>query len=175
MLKETSISNDIPLVSILINNYNYGRFIGKAIDSALSQTYKNIEVVIVDDGSTDDSQDIIASYGDRIVSIFKENGGQCSSYNVGFANTKGEIICFLDSDDIFLPEKVAEVVEVFKSCEELGWCFHDLRWVDENAKLLPEISTQRSTSERDFRYLLKSGKLPLRFQHHLVYVSAVVS
>ena len=65
-----------PLASILINNYNYGRFLGKAIDSALSQTYENLEVIVVDDGSTDGSLEIIASYGDRISSVLKKNGGR---------------------------------------------------------------------------------------------------
>ncbi|MBD2205068.1 glycosyltransferase [Calothrix sp. FACHB-1219] len=149
-----------PLVSIVISNYNYGRFIKEAIDSALKQTYPNIEVVVVDDGSTDNSREIIASYGDRIVPLLKENGGQCSCFNAGFEASCGEIICFLDADDIYLPEKVAEVVEIFKSSEEIEWCFHNLRWVNENAELLPELSTQRPTVECDFRDILKSGKLP---------------
>ncbi|MBD2200205.1 MULTISPECIES: glycosyltransferase family 2 protein [Calothrix] len=149
-----------PLVSIVINNYNYDRFLKEAIDSALNQTYQNIEVVVVDDGSTDNSREVIASYGDRIVPVLKENGGQCSCFNAGFAASCGEIICFLDADDIYLPEKIAEVVEIFKSSEEIGWCFHNLRWVNENAELLPQLSTQRPTVECDFRDLLKSGKLP---------------
>jgi glycosyltransferase involved in cell wall biosynthesis len=149
-----------PLVSIVISNYNYERFIKEAIDSALKQTYQNIEVIVVDDGSTDNSPAIIASYGDRIVPIIKENGGQCSCFNAGFEASRGEIICFLDADDIYLPEKVTEVVEIFKSSEEIEWCFHNLRWVDENAELLPELSTQRPTVECDFRDILKSGKFP---------------
>ncbi|NEQ67311.1 MAG: glycosyltransferase, partial [Symploca sp. SIO2D2] len=61
-----------PLVSILINNYNYGRFLSEAIDSALKQSYSNIEVIVVDDGSTDNSQEIIKSYGEKIVPILKQ-------------------------------------------------------------------------------------------------------
>ncbi len=74
-----------PLVSILINNYNYGRFLSKAIDSALNQEYQNIEVIVVDDGSTDDSRKIIESYGERIKPVLKENGGQASAFNAGFS------------------------------------------------------------------------------------------
>jgi glycosyltransferase involved in cell wall biosynthesis len=149
-----------PLVSIVINNYNYDRFLKEAIDSALKQTYQNIEVIVVDDGSTDNSPEIIASYGDRIVPIIKENGGQCSCFNAGFEASRGEVICFLDADDIYLPDKVAEVVEIFKTSEEIEWCFHNLRWVDKNAELLPQLSTQRPTIECDFRDSIKSGKLP---------------
>jgi glycosyltransferase involved in cell wall biosynthesis len=68
-----------PLASILINNYNYGRFLGQAIDSALSQDYVSKEILVVDDGPTDNSREIIFSYGDRIIPISKENGGQASA------------------------------------------------------------------------------------------------
>jgi glycosyltransferase involved in cell wall biosynthesis len=67
---------DHPFVSILINNYNYGRFLQEAIDSALNQTYSPTEVIVVDDGSTDNSREIIASYGNKIIPVLKENGGQ---------------------------------------------------------------------------------------------------
>ena len=72
-----------PLVSIIINNYNYGNFLPIAISSALKQTYSNVEVVVVDDGSTDNSREVVAGYGDHIVPILKENGGQASAFNSG--------------------------------------------------------------------------------------------
>ncbi len=81
-----------PLASILINNYNYGRFLHEAIDSALSQTYPHTEVIVVDDGSTDNSREIIASYEDQIIPVLKENGGQASALNAGFAASRGEIV-----------------------------------------------------------------------------------
>lgn len=111
------------LVSILINNYNYGRFLPNAIDSALKQTYPNIEVVVVDDGSTDNSREVINSYIDQIIPVFKNNGGQASAINAGFAASKGEIICFLDADDIFLPDKVSEVVNMFQLDSTSDWVF----------------------------------------------------
>ena len=79
-----------PLVSIVINNYNYGRFVGSAIESALEQSYSNTEVIVVDDGSTDTSREVIASFGDRIGAVLKANGGQASAYNAGFAASKGD-------------------------------------------------------------------------------------
>src|SRR5215213_900396 len=94
-----------PLVSVIIDNYNYGRFLREAIDSALGQTYPRVEVIVVDDGSTDDSRAVIAAYGDRVVPVLKENGGQASAFNAGFAASRGELICFLDADDTFMPEK----------------------------------------------------------------------
>lgn len=91
-------------LSIIIRNYNYGRFLRDAIDSALAQTYPLTEVVIVDDGSTDDSRNILAAYGARCRVILKENGGEASAANAGFAASTGDIVLFLDSDDVLAPE-----------------------------------------------------------------------
>jgi glycosyltransferase involved in cell wall biosynthesis len=99
-----------PLLSIIVNNYNYDRFLRAAIDSALAQTYRNLEVIVVDDGSTDRSRDLIESYGQRISPVFKPNGGQGSSFNAGFATSRGDLVMFLDADDQTLPTMAAEVV-----------------------------------------------------------------
>lgn len=101
------------LVSIIINNYNYGHFLQQAVESALKQTYPNTEVIVVDDGSTDNSREIIACYQDRIISVLKDNAGQGSAYNAGFAVSQGDIVIFLDSDDILLPNTLEEVVKVW--------------------------------------------------------------
>lgn len=103
-----------PLVSIIINNYNYDRFLAEAIDSALNQTYPHVEVIVVDDGSTDNSREIIARYGDRIISILQPNGKQAAAFNSGFAKSKGDIIIFLDSDDYLFSQAVERIVAVWK-------------------------------------------------------------
>jgi glycosyltransferase involved in cell wall biosynthesis len=103
-----------PLISILINNYNYARFLTQAIDSALRQEYELNEILVVDDGSTDHSREIISGYGNRITPIFKENGGQASAFNAGVAASHGDILCFLDADDFFYPQKLTRVVELFR-------------------------------------------------------------
>jgi len=102
------------LVSIIINNYNYERFLAEAIDSALAQTYEDVEVIVVDDGSTDNSRQIIAEYGDRIIPILQANGKQAAAFNSGFARSQGEIIIFLDSDDYLVPQAVAEIVKIWQ-------------------------------------------------------------
>ncbi len=100
-----------PFISVIINNYNYGSFIYKCINSVIRQTYKKIEIIIVDDGSTDNSRDVINSFCDsRIVKVFKKNGGQASAFNAGFEVAKGEIIAFLDSDDWWKNVKLERIV-----------------------------------------------------------------
>lgn len=150
--------NNNPLVSILINNYNYGRFLTEAIDSALNQTYSNIEVIVVDDGSTDNSREIIKSYEERIIPILKPNGGQASAFNAGFAASRGEIICFLDSDDIFKPEKVAEVVNAFEEHQDISWCFHPLELFSKNSEIIRENYTGVS-GKYNLSLSIKRGKL----------------
>ncbi len=122
--------NDKCLVSIIINNYNYGRFLTVAIDSALNQAYGLIEMIVVDDGSTDNSQEIINSYGDKIIPVLKKNGDHASTFNAGFAVSTGDIICCLDADDRFILDKVSKIVAVFDSHPEIGWCFHPLKLVN---------------------------------------------
>jgi glycosyltransferase involved in cell wall biosynthesis/adenylate kinase family enzyme len=119
-----------PLVSIIINNYNYARFLGDAIQSALRQGYGNTEIIVVDDGSTDDSREVIFSYGDRVHPIFKENGGQASAMNVGFERSRGDIVIFLDADDMLLPDTVSRVVGVFKAHPGVAKVMYRMEIVD---------------------------------------------
>ncbi len=99
------------LVSVVIANYNYGHFLGEAIDSVLAQTYDPIEVIVVDDGSSDDSQAVIASFGDQVVATGSPHAGQCAATNRGFAMSRGEVVIFLDADDVLLPGAVSTLVE----------------------------------------------------------------
>lgn len=104
-----------PLVSIIVNNYNYERYLTQAIESALNQDYPHIEVLVVDDGSTDGSRELIEKYVPRVRPIYKENGGQASAFNKGFQESKGELILFLDADDLLLPHAVKRGVACWRS------------------------------------------------------------
>ena len=130
-----------PLVSILLNNYNYGRFLGQAIRSALAQSYANTEIIVVDDGSTDDSVEVARSFGYQVQVIAKGNSGQASAFNAGFAASRGEIVCLLDADDVFFPGKVERIVEVFAENPDAGWCF-------ENLKLFRDSESERWPPEK---------------------------
>jgi hypothetical protein len=100
-------------VTVLITNYNYVQFLPHAIDSVLAQRYPSMQVLIIDDGSTDGSRDIIADYGNRITSIMQANAGQAAAVNRGIDASTGDVVCFLDADDAFLPRKVERVVAEF--------------------------------------------------------------
>jgi glycosyltransferase involved in cell wall biosynthesis len=146
-----------PLVSIIINNYNYGQFVGDAIDSALAQTYQPIEIIVVDDGSTDHSRDVIKRYDSKLAPIFKKNGGQASTFNVGFKASRGDIICLLDSDDLFFPEKVAEVVKAFQENENVRWFFHQLKVEKLSIKKVIKLAPDQRSGFYDFRKRMRAG------------------
>ena len=118
-----------PLVSIVVANYNYARFVGQAIDSALQQSYPNIEVVVVDDGSTDGSRELLAGYGDRIQLVLQENAGHCAAVNAGGVVSQGEIVCLLDADDGFYPDKVGRVVKAFATHPRTCLVYHQFQTV----------------------------------------------
>lgn len=123
-----------PVVSIVVNNYNYEQFVSEAIDSALNQTYPHVEVIVVDDGSKDNSPEIIQKYGDRITAILKQNGGQGSAFNQGFKASHGDIIMFLDSDDYLYPQAAQQIVTNWKP--DLANLEYRLNLIDGEGKFL---------------------------------------
>ena len=101
---------DVKTVSVVITNFNYATFLGVAIQSTLDQSHPATEIIVVDDGSTDNSREVIESFGERITAIFKENGGQRSACNAGFFASTGDIVLFLDGDDAWRSDAIEKVV-----------------------------------------------------------------
>ena len=101
-------------VSVVVSSYNYERYVAEAIDSALSQTYRDVEVVVIDDGSTDGSGEIIRRYEGRAKLVFKKNGGQASAFNLAYEHCTGDLVIFLDCDDTLWPGAVAKSVEAWR-------------------------------------------------------------
>lgn len=105
-----------PLVTVAITNYNYARFVGRAIESVLAQTHRNLEVVVVDDGSTDDSVRVIEPYvllDPRVRLVRKPNGGMASAWNEAYRHARGDVFCPLDADDEFHPRKLEVLIDRF--------------------------------------------------------------
>lgn len=102
-------------VTVLIDTYNAAHLLPRAIESALTQTYpaNRMEIVVVDDGSTDGTREVVSTYGEKVRYVFKSNGGQASAINEGIRQARGEIVCLLDGDDYFYPGKVDAVVKAF--------------------------------------------------------------
>jgi len=124
-----------PTFSVLVPNFNYGRFLGAALESVLAQSYPVAEIVISDDGSTDDSCQVAERYASRYGNIRllrNPNGGQAAALNAAFRASTGQIVCLLDSDDVMAEHKVARVVEIFNAKPEVGWVRHKLRLADES-------------------------------------------
>jgi glycosyltransferase involved in cell wall biosynthesis len=140
-------------VSIVVNNYNYGAYVGAAIESALRQTHPDVEVVVVDDGSTDGSRDVIAGFEPRIVPILKDNGGQASALNAGFEAARGDVVIFLDSDDMLCSSAVARCAREFDSDKVVK--VHWPLWrVDSSGNKTGGVVPDHSLVEGDLRDLI---------------------
>ena len=128
--------------SVIVANYNYDRYLPLAVKSLLQQSYLDIEIVIVDDGSSDGSHDIIQrlhlQYPDRVKYLLQENSGHGSAIYSGFQIATGEIIGFLDSDDVWQPNKVEKVIELFKANSDLAGVIHRLNTIDADGQILSD-------------------------------------
>ena len=133
-----------PRVSVIVNNFNYERYVGEAVESALAQDHDDIEVVVVDDGSTDGSPEVIAGFGDRIVAVLKANGGQGSAFNSGFAAASGDVVIFLDADDRLAPHAASTVAQAFAREPELASVQYRLDVVDAHGRSAGVTRPRRS-------------------------------
>lgn len=130
-------SSALDLVSVIITCFNQEKFISKALDSILSQTYQNWECIVIDDGSTDHSAEVIKKYQDkdkRIHYHYQDNTGVSKARNAGFKLAKGKYIQYLDGDDLLLPEKFGKQMEVFNVDPEIHVCIcdHQHLYLDKN-------------------------------------------
>ena len=141
-----------PTVSVIIPTYNRAHLIGIAIKSVLNQTYQDFEIIVVDDGSTDNTGEIIRSFKDKRVKYikkYKENKGSSVARNIGIKVARGKYIAFLDSDDEWLPEKLDKQIKVLQSeSPEVGVVYSNLCYIDENGK-----SMNKSLSRKKEGYI----------------------
>ena len=137
-----------PSVTIYITNYNYGTYLEQAIQSVLNQTYTDYELIIIDDGSTDDSKDIIDQYQkhNNIYTVFQENKGLNASNNIALNLTRGKYIVRLDADDYFAPQAIEVMVSELNRNKDHALVFPDYYHVDEKGNILEEIKRHDFTN-----------------------------
>jgi glycosyltransferase involved in cell wall biosynthesis len=158
----------MPKVSVIIPTYNYGRFLGEAIQSVLDQTFADFDLIVVDDGSTDKTREVVAGFkDDRIRYIYQENRGVSAAQNVGILASKGEYVALLGADDVWLPEKLELQVNVLDSRPEVAAVCSDIYILDDqtgaitgrfwhNSRLLGPFNPQKA-ARKPLRRLLSRG------------------
>jgi len=129
---------DTPSISVIIPTHNYGAFIGDAIGSILAQDYpqENIEIIVVDDGSTDNTREVVQKYTGRLTYFYSKYKGVAAARNKGVSLSKGQIVTFLDADDIWVPARTKKVAEAFAQQPDTGIVFHDFDVIDRGGRLL---------------------------------------
>ncbi|MFW2439117.1 MAG: glycosyltransferase family 2 protein [Arenicellales bacterium] len=147
-----------PLVSVIISNYNYGRYLGDAIKSVLGQTYSKIEVIVVDDGSTDESHEVISSFEGQITALYRDHQGQCAALNAGFPVSCGDVVVFLDSDDCLVADAIDRHVMPFKDNSEITKCQGYMNAVDAKGRPLGKKVPLQLSPSGDYKDVtLKQG------------------
>ena len=119
----------LPTVSVIIPTYNRAAVVTEAIDSVLAQTFRNFELIVIDDGSTDDTFDRLAAYQGRIHLICQENHGVSHARNIGIRAARGEYIALLDSDDLWLPKKLEMQIAVMEAQPDIPLCHTEEIWI----------------------------------------------
>lgn len=147
----------MPQVSVLIPTYNYARYVGYAVNSVLEQSYPNVEIIVVDDGSTDNTRDVLKSYASRIHYIYQENGGTGSALNTGIVAAAGKYICWLSSDDVFYPDKVARQVQLMESRPELGFSYTSFCVIDAQGQWQYDVQSPYYPERKEMVQKLMEG------------------
>lgn len=136
-----------PLVTIVVPSYNRADYIAETIESLLIQTYQNREIIVIDDGSTDNTKEIVERYVPQVQYVYQQNSERGASRNHGLRLAKGEYISFLDSDDLWLPEKLAADVEFIEARPNVGVVYTDALQIDSEGNYLKKLNAGRHSGE----------------------------
>lgn len=139
----------LPLVSIVTPSYNQGRFLGETIQSVLTQDYPNLEYIIIDGGSTDNSLDIIQKHADRLAWwVSERDQGHADALNKGFAHARGEILAWLNSDDTYQPGAIREAVDYLLDHPDISMVYSDANLIDEGGKFIARFPARQTDYAR---------------------------
>jgi glycosyltransferase involved in cell wall biosynthesis len=151
---------DYPKVSVVIPAYNSADYTIETVESVLAQTYKNREIIVVDDGSTDHTYDELKRFGDEIKYIYKENGGACSARNLGIAMSTGEYVACLDCDDLWLPEKLEYSLFALEACPEASFVFTRCFLIDAGGAVSGEVGGICEAGQGAYKSILQGAAIP---------------
>lgn len=126
----------MPRVSVVIPTYNCAKFLGRTIDSALRQTYRDFEIIVVDDGSTDGTQALVAAYEESVRYVYQPNQGASAARNAALSRASGEFIAYLDADDLWRPDKLSRQVEFLDAHSTCGFVHTEVSVIDEQDTVL---------------------------------------
>ena len=126
----------MPRVSVIIPSYNCARYLGRAIDSVCAQTYKDYEILVVDDGSTDDTKDVAMQYGRKVTYLYQQNRGVSAARNHAILKANGELLAYLDADDMWYPEKLERQVAFLDAHQECGMVHSEMSVINEQDEIL---------------------------------------
>jgi tetratricopeptide (TPR) repeat protein len=154
MKKTVPIEKENPLVSVIIPNYNHARYLGDAIRSVLEQDYRNFEIIVVDDGSTDDSREVAGRFGDAVRYIYQKNAGLSAARNTGIRASKGSLIGLLDADDMYEPGYLSALVAALTSNPDADGVYCGYRFVDQENSPLPQVENRPVPSDELHEALL---------------------
>jgi glycosyltransferase involved in cell wall biosynthesis len=137
-----------PLVSVVTPSYNQGKYLRRTIESVLTQSYPNIELIVMDGGSTDDSIDILKGYGDRVIWVSERDRGQTHAINKGMQRARGDVLAYLNSDDVLLPGAIDKVVRYFAEHGDTKLVYGKAFYIDEDDRVTGEYKTEPYSFER---------------------------
>src|SRR5262245_21557274 len=158
MVRRRFLSSDMPRVSVIIPTFNCSRFIGQALASVFVQTYSDFEVIVADDGSTDDTQEIVERYGKRITQVRQANRGPAAARNLAISKAGGEFIAYLDGDDVWYSHKLETQVAFLGANKACGIVHSEFTVIDETDRVIhrrfnretrPEIPPPQGHCELD--------------------------
>ena len=140
-----------PKVSVIVPTYNSDRYVVQAVGSVLAQTYPNYELIVVDDGSTDNTHQVLKPYFDQLRYVYQNNQGVAAARNRGIELATGEFIAFLDADDVFLPEKLAKEIACFEKQPELDMVISGWRIVNEHGEAISDVRLWEYAPQLDLK------------------------
>lgn len=147
----------MPRVSVVIPTFNHARYICNAIDSVINQSYANIEVFVIDDGSYDGTVEVLNPYRSKISYFYKKNGGTSSALNLGLSLATGKYICWLSADDFFIGEKISKQVKLMESDPSLGFSYTNFVVVDACSNKQYDVILPRYPNKKELVTKLMEG------------------